>query len=56
MKSKAQMTKFSKKENVLTLSHFGIHLAFGPALAGLTFEPFLSLKICFDIRISDLGF
>jgi len=29
MKSKAQMRKFHKKEKVLTLSHFGIHLAFG---------------------------
>jgi hypothetical protein len=28
MKSKAQMTKL-KKETVLTLSHFGIHWAFG---------------------------
>jgi hypothetical protein len=27
MKSKAQMTKFNKK-NVLTLSHFDIHLTF----------------------------
>jgi hypothetical protein len=29
MKSEAQMTKFNKKEEVLTLSYFGIHLAFG---------------------------
>jgi hypothetical protein len=29
MKYKAQMPEFSKKETVLTLSHFGIHLAFG---------------------------
>jgi hypothetical protein len=29
IKSKAQMTKFSKEEKVLTLNHFGIHLAFG---------------------------
>jgi len=45
MKSKAQMPKFKTKQNVLTLSHFGIHLAFAclreaaPAKAGiLTFE------------------
>jgi len=29
MKSKAQMTKSSGKEKLLTLSYFGIHLAFG---------------------------
>jgi hypothetical protein len=29
IKSKAQMTKFSKEEKVLVLSHFSIHLAFG---------------------------
>jgi hypothetical protein len=29
MKSKAQMKKFDKKEKVLTLGHFSIHLAFG---------------------------
>jgi hypothetical protein len=28
IKSKTQMTKFNIKEKVLTLSHFGIHLAF----------------------------
>jgi hypothetical protein len=28
MKFKAQMTKFNKKENVLALSHFGIHFTF----------------------------
>jgi len=45
MKSKAQMTKFNNKENVLALSHFGIHLTFAclrevaSAKAGiLTFE------------------
>jgi len=29
MKSKAQMIKINHKEEVLTLSHFGIDLAFG---------------------------
>jgi len=50
MKSKAQMTKFNKKEKVLTLSRFGIHLAFAclreaaSAKAGiLTFELSLGL-------------
>jgi hypothetical protein len=38
IKSKTQMTKFKNKENVLILCLFGIHLTFGPALAGLTFE------------------
>jgi hypothetical protein len=28
MKSKVQITKFNKKEKLLTLSHFDIHLAF----------------------------
>ena len=51
MKSKAQMTKFENKENVLTLNHFGIHLTFAclreaaPAKAGiLTFE--LGVRCC----------
>jgi len=54
MKSKAQMTKFENKENVLTLNHFGIHLTFAclreaaPAKAGiLTFELLQFLKSCF---------
>jgi hypothetical protein len=45
MKSKAQMTKFNEKENVLALSYFSIHLTFAclgeaaSAKAGiLTFE------------------
>ncbi len=29
IKSEAQMTKFKAREKVLTLVHFGIHLAFG---------------------------
>jgi len=29
MPNKAQMAKLNKEENVLTLSHFGIHLTFG---------------------------
>jgi hypothetical protein len=29
IKPKAQMRKFSKEERLLTLSHFGIRLAFG---------------------------
>jgi hypothetical protein len=28
MESKVQLKKFNKKEKVLTLGHFGIHLAF----------------------------
>jgi hypothetical protein len=48
MKSKTQITKFNIKQNILTLSHFGIHLTFAclreaaPAKAGiLTFELFI---------------
>jgi len=38
IKSKAQMTKFSKEEKVLTLNHFGIHLAFACLPVGRYFD------------------